>query len=125
PGRGCYLWRRGRRPHGLGSPLHADLLIPARPSMDTEPILRITEIFHSLQGEGFHAGTPAVFVRGTGCNLACDFCDTDFSQTDKLTPAQVAERVAAFGPCRLVELTGAEHTLQPTYRILVDMLHAK
>jgi len=93
--------------------------------MQTEPILRITEIFHSLQGEGFHAGTPAVFVRGTGCNLACDFCDTDFSPREKLTPAQILERVAGFGSCRFVVLTGGEPTLQPGFRVLVDLLHAE
>ena len=38
---------------------------------------RINEIFHSLQGEGRHTGTPAVFVRFSGCNLHCPFCDTD------------------------------------------------
>lgn len=86
--------------------------------------LRITEIFHSIQGEGYHAGTPAVFVRGTGCNLACDFCDTDFSPRERLTPAEVAARVAAF-PCRFVVLTGGEPTLQvPGFRALVDLLHA-
>ncbi len=93
--------------------------------MRNEPLLRITEIFHSLQGEGFHAGTPAVFVRGTGCNLACDFCDTDFSPREKLTPAQILERVAAFGSCRFVVLTGGEPTLQPGFRALVDLLHAE
>lgn len=93
--------------------------------MDSEPVLRITEIFHSLQGEGFHAGTPAVFVRGTGCNLACDFCDTDFSPREKLTPSQILERLAAFDPCRFVVLTGGEPTLQPGFRVLVEKLHAR
>lgn len=91
--------------------------------METEPLLRITEIFHSLQGEGFHAGTPAIFVRGTGCNLACDFCDTDFSPREKLTPAQILERVAVYGPCRFIVITGGEPTLQPGFRVLVDLLH--
>lgn len=88
--------------------------------MDT---LRITEIFHSIQGEGFHAGTPAVFVRGTGCNLACDFCDTDFSPRERLTPAAIADRLAAF-PCRFVVLTGGEPTIQADgFRALVSLLH--
>lgn len=43
---------------------------------------RVKEIFYSLQGEGIHTGRPAVFVRFSGCNLACPFCDTDFSGTD-------------------------------------------
>ena len=92
--------------------------------MENEPILRITEIFHSIQGEGFHAGTPAVFIRGTGCNLACDFCDTDFSPREKLSPAQILERIAGY-PCRFVVLTGGEPTIQPAFRALVDLLRAR
>jgi organic radical activating enzyme len=92
--------------------------------MATEPVLRITEIFHSIQGEGYHAGTPAVFVRGTGCNLACDFCDTDFSPRERLTPSGILERIAAF-PCRFIVLTGGEPTLQPGFRALVELLHAR
>lgn len=90
--------------------------------MAEEPLLRITEIFHSIQGEGFHTGTPAVFVRGTGCNLACAFCDTDFSPRERLTPSQILERIAVY-PCRFVVLTGGEPTLQPAFRALVDALH--
>lgn len=90
--------------------------------MDT---LRITEIFHSIQGEGYHAGTPAVFVRGTGCNLACDFCDTDFSPREKLAPEAVLERLSAY-PCRFVVLTGGEPTIQAEgFRALVALLHAR
>ncbi|MDB5049990.1 MAG: radical protein [Fibrobacteres bacterium] len=93
--------------------------------METDnPIIRITEIFHSIQGEGFHAGTSAVFIRGTGCNLACDFCDTDFSPREKLSPQAVLERIAPF-PCRFVVLTGGEPTIQARgFRALVDLLHA-
>jgi len=42
-------------------------------------VLALAEIFYSIQGEGTWTGTPAVFVRLAGCNLACDFCDTDYS----------------------------------------------
>lgn len=87
--------------------------------------LRITEIFHSIQGEGYHAGTPAVFVRGAGCNLACDFCDTDFSLRERLDPEAVADRLSAF-PCRFVVLTGGEPTAQARgFRALVDLLHLR
>ena len=92
--------------------------------MADEPILRITEIFHSIQGEGFHTGTPAVFVRGTGCNRACDFCDTDFSPRERLTPSRVLERIAGY-PCRFVVLTGGEPTLQPGFRALIGSLRAQ
>jgi organic radical activating enzyme len=94
--------------------------------METDtPFIRITEIFHSIQGEGFHAGTSAVFIRGTGCNLACDFCDTDFSPREKLTPEAILERISLF-PCRFVVLTGGEPTIQARgFRALVDLLHAR
>ena len=89
--------------------------------------LRLTEIFHSLQGEGFHAGKPAVFVRGAGCNLACDFCDTDFSLREKLSPEEAVERVEAAGNgTRFVVFTGGEPTIQPQgFRKLAELLHAR
>jgi len=74
-------------------------------------MLRISEIFHSIQGEGHHAGRPAVFVRAAGCNLSCRFCDTDFSPKMRLTPQETVERVAQY-PARYVILTGGEPTLQ-------------
>ena len=87
--------------------------------------LNITEIFHSIQGEGFHAGTAAVFIRGTGCNLACAFCDTDFSPRERLTPLEIADRIADY-PCRFVVLTGGEPTIQAKgFRALVEILHAR
>ncbi len=88
-------------------------------------MLRIAEIFYSLQGEGFHAGTPAVFVRGAGCNLACEFCDTDFSLRERLSPAEIAARIAEF-PARFVVLTGGEPTIQAEgFRELTGLLRGR
>jgi 7-carboxy-7-deazaguanine synthase len=86
--------------------------------------LNISEIFYSIQGEGFHAGTPAIFIRSSGCNLACTFCDTDFSPKEKLAIPEVLGRISAY-PCRFVVLTGGEPTIQPrAIRKLVELLHA-
>ena len=95
--------------------------------MDGGPLLRITEIFHSLQGEGFHAGKPAVFVRAAGCNLACVFCDTDFSLKERLSPEAVADRVEGIsGDTRFVVLTGGEPTVQAEgFRRLTDLLRKR
>ena len=59
--------------------------------------MKVNEIFYSLQGEGFHTGTPAVFVRLSGCNMACDFCDTDHSRGREMTDdeTQQPEVIAA------------------------------
>lgn len=72
-------------------------------------MLRINEIFHSIQGESTHAGRPCVFVRLTGCNLRCVWCDTAyaFHEGTALTVDDVVERVTAYG-CDLVEVTGGE-----------------
>jgi 7-carboxy-7-deazaguanine synthase len=86
-------------------------------------LLHISEIFYSIQGEGYHAGTSAIFIRSSGCNLACTFCDTDFSPKEKLTPEAVLARISGF-PCRFIVLTGGEPTIQPrAIRGLVQLLH--
>jgi 7-carboxy-7-deazaguanine synthase len=76
-------------------------------------VLRVNEIFHSIQGESTWAGEPCVFVRLTGCNLRCAWCDTAyaFHEGRDFTVEQVVERVRAYG-CKLVELTGGEPLLQ-------------
>ena len=72
---------------------------------------RVNEIFHSLQGEGFYTGTPAVFLRFSGCNRRCAFCDTDFASFREMTAAEITAAVAAY-PSRHIVVTGGEPLLQ-------------
>lgn len=75
--------------------------------------LRVTEIFFSIQGESTHTGLPCVLVRLTGCNLRCQWCDTDYSFTggDFMSLDAIVSAVKAY-PTRRVELTGGEPLLQ-------------
>jgi 7-carboxy-7-deazaguanine synthase len=95
--------------------------------------LRINEIFYSIQGESVHAGLPCVFVRLTGCNLRCTYCDTQyaFDEGRFMSVADILRQVGQFG-CGLVEITGGEplfqsHTpalagklLESGYQVLVE-----
>jgi len=76
--------------------------------------LRITEIFHSLQGEARTIGRPTVFVRLTGCPLRCQYCDTEyaFSGGSLQSRETILQQVAAYQP-RLVTVTGGEPLAQP------------
>ena len=76
--------------------------------------LRITEIFHSLQGEARTVGLPTVFVRLTGCPLRCQYCDTAyaFSGGELMTLEEILARVASYRP-RYVCVTGGEPLAQP------------
>ena len=82
---------------------------------------KINEIFYSLQGEGFHAGTPAVFVRFSGCNLKCDFCDTRHEEGKDMTDEEIVEEVLRY-PSRMVILTGGEPGLWVD-DALIEALH--
>jgi 7-carboxy-7-deazaguanine synthase len=75
--------------------------------------MRVTEIFFSIQGEGTRAGRPCVFVRFTGCDLRCGYCDTAyaFHGGKELGRKEILAEVARH-PCRLVLLTGGEPLLQ-------------
>lgn len=77
-------------------------------------MLRVSEIFHSIQGESTYAGLPCVFVRLAGCNLRCRWCDTAyaFHGGRAMSVLEIAEEVAGFG-CDVVEVTGGEPLLQP------------
>lgn len=84
--------------------------------------MRVNEIFHSLQGEGHFTGMPAIFVRLSGCNLKCDFCDTDHQPYSEMTEESIVARVSAYNATHVV-ITGGEPTMQLT-ATLVEMLHA-
>ncbi|MGA2423543.1 MAG: radical SAM protein [Terriglobales bacterium] len=78
-------------------------------------MLQITEIYKSLQGESTYAGLPCVFVRLTGCNLRCSWCDSEFSfyGGEKMALQEVLSEVARLSPTGgLVEITGGEPMLQ-------------
>lgn len=87
------------------------------------PLMRVTEVFFSIQGESSFAGQPCVFVRLTGCPLRCAWCDTTYSfyGGEDLTQVDVLAKVAAFG-CPLVEVTGGEPLAQPETPTLLRAL---
>lgn len=76
-------------------------------------MLKICEIFHSIQGESSFAGQPCTFVRLTGCNLRCVWCDTRYAYAEGRPMAidEILREVATIG-CRLVEITGGEPMTQ-------------
>ncbi len=86
-------------------------------------MLRINEIFHSIQGESTRAGEPCVFVRLTGCNLRCVWCDTEyaFHEGRDTSVVEVLERVESYR-CRMVEITGGEPLLQADVIPLMEEL---
>jgi 7-carboxy-7-deazaguanine synthase len=86
-------------------------------------VLKINEIFHSIQGESRHAGRPCVFVRLTGCNLRCVWCDTEyaFHEGSDRTVGDVVRQVAAYGT-RYVLVTGGEPLAQEGVHDLIGTL---
>ncbi|MCX7165712.1 MAG: 7-carboxy-7-deazaguanine synthase QueE [Rhodocyclales bacterium] len=89
--------------------------MPAEFDAQLQTSLRVTEIFHSIQGESSRVGLPTVFVRLTGCPLRCVWCDTEyaFSGGESLSIAEIMRRVAGF-KCTTVCVTGGEPLAQKT-----------
>lgn len=82
---------------------------------------KINEIFYSLQGEGYHTGTPAVFIRFSGCNLKCSFCDTRHEEGTLMSDEQIVEEVKKYAAVMVI-LTGGEPSLWID-NAFIDRLH--
>jgi 7-carboxy-7-deazaguanine synthase len=85
--------------------------------------LYICEIFFSLQGESTYTGLPCVFVRLSGCNLNCSYCDTLYAKTESLSMNldDIIKKIESYN-CSLVEITGGEPLLQANTVILISQL---
>lgn len=88
--------------------------------------LDICEIFYSLQGESTFAGLPCIFIRVSGCNLNCSWCDTVYAKHESKSMSfdQILKKIAAYN-CSLVEITGGEPLLQDSTPLLINMLLKK
>jgi 7-carboxy-7-deazaguanine synthase len=85
--------------------------------------MRVNELFYSIQGESSHAGRPCAFIRLTGCNLRCSYCDTEyaFEAGMEMTVPEIVEAVGEY-PTRLVLVTGGEPMLQAGIHELLGAL---
>lgn len=111
--------RQGIRPHAEGLPLTE----PAA-GAPAAPRVRVSEIFHSLQGEGLSAGTPAHFLRLQGCDVGCTWCDSkytwDATGGEPRTIDEVCDRARALGAADLVVITGGEPLEHEGVGALID-----
>ena len=85
--------------------------------------MKINEIFYSIQGEGRWTGFPNTFIRVTGCNLRCNFCDTKYAYFDgkEMSIKEIVEDISKY-PCKKVCITGGEPLLQKQITELIDSL---
>jgi 7-carboxy-7-deazaguanine synthase len=90
--------------------------------------MKLAELFYSIQGEGKLVGVPSVFVRASGCNLRCVWCDTPYAswspEGEDVPVEQIVDRVREF-PARHVVLTGGEPMIMPDIATLCDLLKAE
>ena len=91
--------------------------------MEKEPTYPIVEIFNSVQGEGHHTGVPSIFIRFGGCNLTCEWCDTEFNKFDRIPLSEIMKTLSQWTTKRVI-YTGGEPAMQKL-RPLSDELHAK
>jgi len=89
--------------------------------------VKIAEIFYSIQGEGTLVGVPSVFVRTSGCNLRCTWCDTPYASWQPegrdLSIEQIAGEVHGFSAARHVVVTGGEPMISPEIAVLTEQFH--
>ena len=91
--------------------------------MAREKTYPIVEIFNSVQGEGYHTGTPSIFIRFGGCNLQCSWCDTDFSKWDRMSITEIMTVLEQWTTRRII-YTGGEPAMQKL-RPLSNELHSR
>src|SRR5687767_15540892 len=86
-------------------------------------MLRVSEIFHSIQGESSHAGRPCAFVRLTGCPMRCVWCDSEYTFTGgtRMSFDEILSKLKDFN-CNLVEITGGEPLAQKNVFPFITML---
>jgi 7-carboxy-7-deazaguanine synthase len=87
--------------------------------------MRIAEIFHSIQGEGLLTGVPSVFIRTSGCNLRCDWCDTPYAswkpEGPEMPVSEILKKISLWN-CNHVVLTGGEPMIAPDLKELAEVL---
>jgi 7-carboxy-7-deazaguanine synthase len=95
-------------------------------SLSLTRTLQVTEVYKSIQGESTWAGVPCIFVRLTGCNLRCTWCDTEYAFTggEKTTIGAIVKQCDALA-CKVVEITGGEPLLQKDCAVLAEVLLAR
>ena len=86
----------------------------------------VNEIFYSIQGESLNSGRPCVFIRLTGCNLRCSYCDTDYAYEEgkAMNIGAIMDRISEYH-CNLVEVTGGEPLIQAETPPLIEALISK
>lgn len=96
-----------------------------RPKKGDGSSLDVVSIFPTLQGEGPNAGTPAIFIRLGGCNLACSFCDTEFEDFKNLSLAEIIAQVEKLkSNQKLIVITGGEPLRQPIEALCFELLES-
>lgn len=98
-----------------------------KPEIHSGENLDIQEIFPTLQGEGPYVGQPAVFIRLGGCNLACNFCDTEFESYKKISLKKILAEVKklAKDKIKLIVITGGEPMRQPIEKLCEELVKLK
>jgi len=88
--------------------------------------MKINEIFYSLQGEGKWTGIPNIFIRTTGCNLRCSFCDTKYAydKGKEMSLEKILQKISKY-PCKNICITGGEPLIQNKIMDVIDMLIKK
>lgn len=85
--------------------------------------MKVNEIFYSIQGEGYWTGTPCLFVRLAGCNLKCDFCDTQHQQGKEMTDEEIIDVCKTLSSkCEHIVITGGEPSIQLTQEFINKLI---